>query len=123
MFQKSYNKAISLQTRTEPKSSNPTFEMQSNDELHGLAIVQTTNETALLGLDYVQVYVDDILCITNEPFDQKLEQLKAVFQRLRLNVNALRCAQAVWTHAGYWISQSRNPFATRNACGIRQISE
>jgi hypothetical protein len=54
--------------------------MQSNDELRGLAIVQTTNKTALEDLNYVQVYVDDILCITNEPFEEKLEQLKAVFQ-------------------------------------------
>jgi hypothetical protein len=44
--------------------------MQSNDELRGLAIVQTTNETALEDLDYVQVYVDDILYITNEPFEE-----------------------------------------------------
>jgi uncharacterized protein (UPF0212 family) len=54
--------------------------MQSNDELCGLAIVQTTNETALEDLDYVQVHVDDNLCIRNEPFKGKLEQLKAVFQ-------------------------------------------
>jgi uncharacterized protein (UPF0212 family) len=52
-----------------------TFEMHSNDELCSLAIVQTTNETALEDLDYVQVYVDDILCIMNEPFERKLEQL------------------------------------------------
>jgi hypothetical protein len=35
--------------------------MQSNDELCGLAIMQTTNETALESLSYMQVYVDDIL--------------------------------------------------------------
>jgi hypothetical protein len=57
-----------------------TFAMQFNDELYGLTIVQTTNETALENLSYVQVYVDDILYITNEPFEKKLEQLKSVFQ-------------------------------------------
>ena len=54
--------------------------MQSNDELQGLAIVQTTNETTLEDLDYVQVCVDDILCITNEPFEEKQEQLRVIHQ-------------------------------------------
>ena len=102
----------------EPTGSHFTFAMQSNDELHGLAIVQTTNETALENLNYVQVYVDDILCITNEPFEEKLEQLKSVFQRLQLNANALRRAKEAWTQAGYRITQSCNPFATRNVYGI-----
>lgn len=66
--------------------------MLSNDVLHSLAIIQTTNETALLELDYMQVYVDDILCITNEPFEEKLEQLKAVFQQLRHNANSVLLA-------------------------------
>jgi hypothetical protein len=68
--------------------------MQSNDELRGLAIVQTTNETALEDLVYGQVYVNGILCITNQPFEDKLEQLKAVFQRLSLNANALHHTRA-----------------------------
>jgi hypothetical protein len=35
----------------------------------------------------------------------------------------VRRAQAAWTHAGYWLSQSHNPFATRQLYGIRQISK
>ena len=54
--------------------------MQSNDELQSLTIMQTTNETALEDLNYVRVYVDHILCITNEPFEEKLEQLRVTFQ-------------------------------------------
>jgi hypothetical protein len=68
--------------------------MQSNDELRSLAIERTTNKPALLELDYVQVYVNDILCITNKPFEEKLEQLQAVFQQLRLNANAVLLARA-----------------------------
>jgi hypothetical protein len=118
MAQKSHDTTAPIQTRTEPKSSDPTFEMQSNDELHSLAIAQTANEPALLELDCVQVCVDDILCIANKPFEEKLEQLKAVFQRLRLNANAALLARAAWNCSGQWISQNRNPLATRNACGI-----
>jgi uncharacterized protein (UPF0212 family) len=54
--------------------------MQANDDLQNLAIMQTTNETALEDLNYVQVYVDSIICLTNEPFEDKLEQLNSVFQ-------------------------------------------
>jgi hypothetical protein len=97
--------------------------MQSNNEVQCLAIVQTTNETTLEDLNYVRVGVDDILCIRNEPFEEKLEQLKSVFQRLHLNANALRKAKTAWTQAGYWITQSRKPFATCDACGVRQTSE
>jgi hypothetical protein len=97
--------------------------MQPNDEPRSLAIVQTTIETAVLKNYYVQVCVDDILCISDEPFDEKLEQLTAAFQQLRLNANATLLAQAAWNYSGYWISQDCNPFATRNAYGIRSISE
>ena len=44
-----------------------------------------SNETALDNTCYAQVHVDDIVCLTNQPFKDKLEQLEAVFQQLRLN--------------------------------------
>ena len=31
--------------------------------------------------------------------------------------------KAAWTQASCWITQSRNPFATRNTYGVRQLSE
>jgi hypothetical protein len=53
-----------------------------------------------------------------ERFEEKLEQLRAIFQQLRLNANTVLLARAAWNYSGYWISQSRNPFATRNAYGV-----
>ena len=97
--------------------------MQPSDELQSLAIVPISNETALGNTCYAQVYVDDIVCLTNKPFKDKLEQLEAVFHQLRLNAHALRSAKAAWTQADCWINQGRNPFTARNACGLRQISE
>jgi hypothetical protein len=88
-----------------------------------LDIEQTTNEPALLKLDYAQVCIDDILWLANKPFKDKLEQLQAVFQRISLNANAVLLAQAAWKYSGYWISQGHNQLATHNTCGIRQMSE
>ena len=97
--------------------------MQPSDGLHSLAIVPISNETALDNTCYAQVCVDDIVCLTNQPFKDKLEQLEAVFQQVRLNAQALRSAKAAWTQAGDWITHGCSPLAPRNAQGTRRISE
>ena len=43
------------------------------------------------GLDFVRAYVDDLLCITKSTFEEHLEQLATIFERLQgagLKVNA-----------------------------------
>ena len=65
------------------------------------------------------MYVDDIVCITNEPFKDKLEQLETVFHQLRLNTQALRRAKEAWTQAGHWITHSRSPLTVHRAQGTR----
>jgi hypothetical protein len=97
--------------------------MQSNDELCNLDIDQTPNEPALLELDCAQVHVDDILCLMNTAFKDKLEQLQAVFQQISINANRALLAQAAWQYSGYWINQGHNQLATHNTSGIRQMSE
>ena len=67
--------------------------------------------------------VDDIICITNEPFKDKLEQLETIFHQLSLNSQALRRAKEAWTQAGHWITHGRSPLTARNAQGTRWISE
>jgi hypothetical protein len=97
--------------------------MQSNDEPCKLDIDQTPNEPALLELNFAQVHVNDILCLSNKPFEDKLEQLEAVFQQIRVNTNMTLCVQAAWKYSGYWISQGCNQLDKRNVSGFRQMSE
>ena len=62
------------------------------------------------GLDYVRTYIDDLLCITNNTFEDHLEKLEQVFSILEqagLKVNAKKSlfAQTELEYLGYWISQ------------------
>ena len=97
--------------------------MQPSDELQNLAIVPLSNETAPEHSCYVRMYVDDIVCVTNKPFKDKLEQLETVFHQLRLNAQALRRAKEAWTQAGHWITHGRSPLTAHRAQGTRRISE
>ena len=96
--------------------------MQPSEGLQDLAL-ESINGTLSSDIGYVRMYIDDIVSITNEPFEDKLEQLNAAFQQLRLNAQGLSNAKAAWTQSDYWIAHSRSPFTARNARGIRQISE
>jgi hypothetical protein len=118
----SYHHRTSLNANRTKKLKHH-FKLQSNDELHSPDIKQTTNEPGLLELDYAQVHVDAILCLANKPFEDKLEQLQAVFQRISINATAAFLTRAAWKYSGYLINQGRNQLATRNTHGIRQMSE
>ena len=96
--------------------------MQTSEELQDLAL-ESIDGTLSSDIGYVRMYIDDIVSITTEPFEDKLEQLNAAFQQLRLNAQGLSNAKAAWTQSDYWIAYSRSPFTARNALGIRQISE
>ena len=96
--------------------------MQTSEGLQDLAL-ESIDGTLSSDIGYVRMYIDDIVSITNAPFADKLEQLNAAFQQLRLNAQGLSNAKAAWTQSDYWIAHSRSPFTARNARGIRQISE
>ena len=62
------------------------------------------------GLDFVQTYIDDLLCITKGSFDEHLEKLEWVLARLKqagLKVNAKKLffAREQVEYLGYWMSQ------------------
>ncbi len=63
-------------------------------------------------LEYVRAYIDDLLCISRESFDDHLDKLKEVLKRLReagLKVNADKptfCALEI-EYLGYIISKNR----------------
>ena len=54
-------------------------------------IFQERMSTLMQDLEYVRTYIDDLLCITNDNWDDHLEKLDEVFKRVRkagLKVNA-----------------------------------
>ena len=54
-------------------------------------IFQEKMNELFLGLDFVRAYIDDLLCITKGSFDDHLEKLEHIFERLEsagLKVNA-----------------------------------
>ena len=62
------------------------------------------------GLDFVQTYINDLLCLTKGSFEDHLECLELVFCRLRdagLKVNARKSffVQPELEYLGYWITQ------------------
>ena len=58
--------------------------MQTSEGLQDLAL-ESIDGTLSSDIGYVRMYIDDIVSITTEPFEDKLEQLNAAFQQLRLN--------------------------------------
>ena len=62
------------------------------------------------GLDFVRAYIDDLLILTKGSFEEHLEQLELVLQRLRdagLKVNAKKSffARGELEYLGYWITR------------------
>ena len=62
------------------------------------------------GLDYVQVYIDDLLVITKALFDNHLTHLDRVLEKLEkagLKINATKSCFVAHKleYLGYWISK------------------
>jgi hypothetical protein len=60
-------------------------------------------------LDYVRVYIDDILVITNESFEDHLDKLRVVLEKLqhaglRVNIKESFFAKEELEYIGYWIT-------------------
>ena len=62
------------------------------------------------GLEFVRCYLDDLLILSNETYDDHLEKIEAVLQRLQkaeLKIRAKKCAFAMQDleYLGYHISR------------------
>ena len=91
-------------------------------------IFQEKMSTLLSDLEYVRAYIDDLLCITSGTYEDHLDKLKTVFQRLRsagLKVNANKSffARDQLEHLGYWITQEGVQPVTKKVDAILRIAE
>ena len=63
------------------------------------------------GLRFVRTYIDDLLCLTDSTYDDHLEKLELVLQRIKragLKVNASKSffARSELEYLGYWITRN-----------------
>jgi Reverse transcriptase (RNA-dependent DNA polymerase) len=73
-------------------------------------IFQEKMSELMEGLDFVQTYIDDLLVIAKESFEDHLEKLDLVLQRLedaglKVNGNKSFFAQTDLEYLGYWITR------------------
>ena len=74
-------------------------------------IFQEKMGTLMADLEFVRCYIDDILCITKGNWDDHLEKLEQVFQRLqaaglKINANKSSFGQHALEYLGYWITRT-----------------
>ncbi len=74
-------------------------------------IFQEKMNELFMGLDFVRAYIDDLLCITKGTFDDHLDKLERIFERLEsagLKVNAKPSvfARGELEYLGYWITRN-----------------
>ena len=80
------------------------------------------------GLDFVRAYIDDLLCITTDTFEDHLEKLDEIFARLRnagLKVNAKKSffARSELEYLGYWITRDGIQPVKKKVEAILKIDE
>ena len=73
-------------------------------------IFQEKMSELMTGLEFVRVYLDDILCITCGTFKEHLHQLEQVFKRLKdaklkVNLRKSSLAKPELEYLGYWITR------------------
>ena len=62
------------------------------------------------GIEYVRAYIDDLLILTKSNFDDHLEKLELVLQRVQeagLKVNAPKSFDKFSVHSGSWRANAR----------------
>jgi Reverse transcriptase (RNA-dependent DNA polymerase) len=74
-------------------------------------IFQEKMSKLMEGLDFVRTYIDDLLIITKESFDDHLEKLDLVLQRLedsglKVNGNKSFFTRTELEYLGYWITRN-----------------
>ena len=73
-------------------------------------IFQEKMTSLMAGLEFVRAYIDDLLCITKGDWDDHLQKLELIFQRLQeagLKVNAKKLFLGHYEleYLGYWITR------------------
>jgi Reverse transcriptase (RNA-dependent DNA polymerase) len=80
------------------------------------------------GLEFVRTYLDDLLCLTKDTFEDHLEKLDRVLSRLRqagLKVNAAKSffARHELEYLGYWITREGIQPMPKKVQAIMDIAE
>ena len=80
------------------------------------------------GLDFVRVYIDDLLSITNGSYKDHLEKLELVFKQLRqaglkVSVNKSFFAKHELEYLGYWITREGIQPMSKKVEAIQKIAK
>ena len=80
------------------------------------------------GIEYVRAYIDDLLILTKATFEEHLEKLKVVLDRLReaglkVNVTKSYFARGELEYLGYWITREGIKPMPKKILAIQKIAE
>ena len=73
-------------------------------------IFQEKMSELMSGLEFVRVYIDDLLCITTSTFEDHLDKLSEVLARIQtagLKINATKSffAKSELEYLGFWLTR------------------
>ena len=73
-------------------------------------IFQEKMSDLMQGLEFVRIYLDDLLCLTSTTYEDHLHKLEQIFQRiqkagLKVNANKSFFAKGELEYLGYWITR------------------
>ena len=79
-------------------------------------------------LDYVRAYIDDLLCISCDSFEDHMEKLEQIFIRiqkagLKINANKSFFARPELEYLGYWITRRGIQPVAKKVQAIQNIAE
>jgi hypothetical protein len=91
-------------------------------------IFQEKVSDLMAGLDFVRAYLDDVLCLTSGSYEDHLEKLELVLQRIHragLKVNARKSffAKGELEYLGYWITREGIRPVANKVEAIQKIAE
>jgi hypothetical protein len=91
-------------------------------------IFQEKVSDLMAGLDFVRAYLDDVLCLTSASYEDHLEKLELVLQRIQragLKVNARKSffAKGELEYLGYWITREGIRPVANKVEAIQKIAE
>ena len=91
-------------------------------------IFQEKMSELMQGLEFIRVYIDDLLCLTKGDYDDHLEKLDLVLQRIEragLKVNAKKSffAKEELEYLGYWITRDGIQPLPKKVEAILRIAE
>ena len=79
-------------------------------------------------LDFVRAYIDDLLCISCDSFEDHMEKLEEIFIRiqkagLKINANKSVFARPELEYLGYWITRRGIQPVAKKVQAIQNIAE